>query len=109
MPKKKDEAPIKFEYIDDDETDGEIEEDETEEDDNDDGDEELELSEKNYEGVEVIESVVDNEFIDLMINALKELKKSESAIEIDLDEDTALRLHHEESIDRLNESEEEDE
>lgn len=104
MKNKKDEAPIEFEYTDD-----ENEEEIDEEDEEDNEDEELEESEKDYEGVEIIESVVDNKFIDLMINALKELKKSEGAIEIDLDDDTVLRLHHEDSINKLNDEDEEDE
>ena len=114
MKKEKNEAPIKFEYIDDEseeETNNndDSEEDEEFDDEEEDDDAGLEIANKNYEGVEIIESVVDNKFIDLMINALRELKKSESAIEIDLDEDTTLRLHHEESIDRLNEDDVEEE
>lgn len=111
---KKDEAPIEFTYVndndseeetDDEELSSEIEIQGSPADDDEQEEDEIDDAEEENVEVELIETVFDEEQIDELIELLGELKETKTNVAFALDETTEVLIHHDEDP----ELEEEDE
>lgn len=95
--------PIEFEYINDEGNDNNVE---TEEDSDEDEEEIVEEDEtEDIENeVDVIETIVDDEEIDEMIKILNELKETKESAVFEIDDETQIVFHHEESLEEEDEN-----